>query len=327
MSSLLAPTGFKYILNSLNYPIFTWYPIAGAVSYNIYQRNDALVQPLATLNLAPIALTTYTDLTFNPLVENYYFVTAVNSAGIESLPSATIYIAVQTNSEYVMPRVDLWAPAFDKFLLEHGYDVIWEKAISCPCNKSAQTTTDASDLDCKLCNNKHYIWVNPQPIKCAMTSIGRNFDLREDGIYQMGSYKVTTHSSNFIGFYDRLSFQDTSAPLSETIIKGVSGGSDSLRFPAYAINLPIIDLAGNYYYNGPDFTLNAAGQITWNGSSGRQPSTGTAYGSAYMTQWRMLSTEYSHDVRGARIMLDSSSPVYVPLARQIVARLEWFYNI
>ena len=162
-----------------------------------------------------------------------------------------------------------------------------------------------------------------------MTSLGRQHNLEEDGIYQLGSYKVTTHSRNKIGFYDRLTFTECSSPLSEVVTKGAAGGSDSLRFPAYSVDLPIIDLQGNRYNVGADFQINSAGQIVWSGTTQpqRQPSTGSAYGISYMTQWRMLSTEYSHDIRATHAQLGTGSPIFVELARQCLCRLEWFFEI
>ncbi len=321
------PSGFNYSLTSVNQVNFTWFAVSGAVSYNIYNRNGALSNLGNPINPSPITTVNYTDTSFNGLQENYYSITYVNSLGVESLPSATIYIPISVGSSYVMPRVDFWPSAFDKFILEHGYEVIWEKAISCPCNKSTQSTTDAGDLDCRLCNGKHFIWVNPTKILCAMQSMTRDFDLKEDGIYQIGDYKVTTHSSNKIGFYDRLTFLETSAPLTETVEKGAADGTDSFRFPASNILLPIIDRAGNYYNMTTDFTLDASGKVVWDGPSHRQPPTGMFYGVNYMTQWRMLSTEYSHDIRATHVQLGTTSPIFVELARQAICKLEWFFNI
>jgi hypothetical protein len=160
-----------------------------------------------------------------------------------------------------------------------------------------------------------------------MTSMSRDSNLETDGNYQIGSYKVTTHSKNKIGFYDRLTFKETSAPLSESVVKGAINGTDTLRFPAFDITLPIIDLAGNRYTNGTDFTVSPAGAVSWNGSSHRQPPTGMAYGVSYLTQWRMLSTEIAHDVRATHSQLGTPSPVYRELGRQCICTLEWLFSI
>jgi hypothetical protein len=306
----------------------TWYPTAGAVSYNIYKRTESLGELGTPINSSPITVFTYTDLAFDGTTENFYNLTSVDIGGDESQPSETLYVPYQSGSSFVMPRVDLWGSAFDKFATERGYNVIWEKAISCPCNASSKSATDATDLNCPLCGNKHFIWVEPIPIKAMMTSLARSKNLEEDGIYQIGSYKVTTHSSHKIGFYDRLTFTECSAPLTETIIKGAADGTDSTRFPAYEINLPIIDINGTQYTNGADFQITASGQISWVGTTQpqRQPATGDAYGINYLTQWRMLATEYSHDIRATHAQLGTGAPVFVELARQCVMRLEWMFE-
>jgi hypothetical protein len=323
-----APTSLSYTINGLGKAVIAWARTIGAVSYNIYKRSDAIGSLGNPLNISPIQAFTYTDLAFVGTIENYYVVTSVDALGAESLPSDTLYIPYQSGSAYVMPRVDLWAPAFDKFVTERGYNVIWEKAISCPCNTSTKSTTDATDLNCPLCHNKHFIWVSPTPIKAMMTSLGRNFNLEEDGIYQVGTYKVTTHSEYKIGFYDRLTFTESTAPFSQTIVKGALGGTDVLRFPAITVNLPIIDINGIQYTNGPDFQITATGDIQWVGTTQpqREPAVGASYGIAYNTQWRMLSTEYAHDIRDTHVQLGTGSPVFVKMARQCLCRLEFFFD-
>ncbi|VVB53219.1 Uncharacterised protein [uncultured archaeon] len=320
------PLGITFSINSVGQLVLNWYPMPGATGYNIYKRSSATVGYGLPINPTPVTGYTYTDITFDGTIENYYTITTIDTT--ESLPSQTIYVPYQTGgSKFVMPRTDLWPDAFDKFITERGYNVIWERAINCPCNVSTKRTDDAGDLNCPLCKNKHFIWVNPTQIVAAMTALGRDSSLEPDGNYQIGSYKVTTHSRNKIGFYDRLTFLETSSPLSESVLKGDADGTDSLRFPAFTVDLPIIDRAGNRYTNGTDFSLSSAGEIVWNGSSHRQPPTGMAYGISYMTQWRMLSTEYSHDVRATHTQLGTPTPVYRELGRQCICRLEWFFDI
>jgi len=322
------PLSVTYSLNSVGQLVLNWFPTAGALGYNVYKRGLATGSFGLPLNSSLISGLSFTDLAFDGTIENYYSVTTVDLTSVESLPSSTTYVPYQTSgSEFVMPRVDLWPDAFDKFITERAYDVMWERAINCPCGVSTKSTTDATDLNCPLCHNKRFIWVNPTQIKAAMTSIGRDSDSEQDGVYQAGSYKVTTHSKNKIGFYDRLTFLETSAPISESITKGATNGTDKLRFPAFSIDLPIIDMSGNRYYVGQNFTLSAAGEVVWNVPSAPQPTTGIAYGVAYMTQWRMLSTEYSHDIRATHTQLGSPTPVYRELGRQCICRLEWFFNI
>ncbi len=319
------PLGLSYTINSTGQLILKWFPASGAVSYNIWKRYDALSLFVGNYNTAPVTTTTFTDSQYSGIVASYYSVTAVNASG-ESLPSQTIYVPVLADG-LGFPRVDFIPSAFDVFISQKGYSCIWERAISCPCNKAGQTTASAEDLNCPLCRNKHFIWVNPTPASILMTSLSRDSKLTDNGIIMPGHYKVTAQSYVNIGLYDRLTLTQAHAPLTESLEKGASGGTDKVRFPIINVDsdMPIIDIAGNKYYQNIDFSINASGDIVWDGSSNREPSTGQHYGITYNTHWRMLLVENPHDIRSTKVAFGASTPLYVDLAKQSVGQLEWFF--
>lgn len=318
-----APTGLKYI-SVPNGIKLSWFPVVGAVSYNIFRSSDALSLFSTQLNTSPITGTTYTDTTLSSATNNFYSVVSVDGGSAISTPS--LIISVAAIGLDIVPRVDLHESKFSQAIEEKGYKVVWEKAISCPCNKASQKVTDATDLDCPLCKNKHYIYFNPIEIKCLMTSLTRRGELSQDGQWLLGTYMVTTKPENKFGVYDRLRFVDTTASYTEALVKGTANGSDQLRFPAVSVELPIEDIDGNTYVYGTDFGVNASGNIIWGGFSGSQPSTGKTYGVRYITHWQMLIVDFPHDQRATYVQQQSSVPVYSPLALQAVGKLEFFIN-
>jgi hypothetical protein len=323
MGVLSPPTGLTYTQNSLGNTVLKWYPISGAISYNVYRRLDPLIFYTSSINQSPILTNTYTDI--SPVVNqvNYYSVTTLNASG-ESFPSQIL--VVDLTPQNGLPRVDPHEFKLEKLISERGYQVLWERAMSCPCNYAGQKVTDASDLDHALCKNKQHIWFPESVITVLITRMKRESELNQDAIWEAGVFFISSMAKNKLGFYDRLTFQDSTVPFSQPILKGASGGTDILRFPAVDIALPIIDFDGNKYQFNTDFGLDASGNIQWGGFSGTQPSTGKSYSVVYLTNPRILVVDYPHAIRGQLTQNFSPVPTYQDFPIQTMGKLEFFFD-
>jgi hypothetical protein len=323
MPVLQPPSGLVYTLNTVGSVILRWFPISGAVSYNLYKRTDSLAPYGPPINPSPITTTTFTDISPNTSIINYYTITTVNGSG-ESLPSQVLIVDLTTKSG--LPRVDPDINAFNTFIGQRGYKVLWQRAQVCSCSLAGRSTTDASDLDHPLCKNKQWIWTTQGVIIVALTRMGKQTNLGADGIWDIGTFLISTQSGNKVGFYDRLTIQDTSVPYSECILKGASNGVDNTKFPAITSDLPIVDFFGNLYAFGVDYGFDSSGNVKWGGFSGKQPSTGTPYSVQYETQPRILVVEYPHSVRGQITQTGGTTLTYKDFPLQTIGKLEFFIN-
>lgn len=323
MPVLVPPSGLQFKINSLSNVVLQWFPISGATSYNVYRRSDPLSIYGLPINQSPIVTTTFTDISSSKDIVNYYTITTVNGSG-ESLPSQVITVDLSVQSG--LPRVDPNRDDFNTFIGQRGYKVLWERAQVCSCSLSGRSATDASDLDHSLCKNKQYIWTPQGVIICALSRMVKNSNLGPEGIWEIGTFMISTQSGNKPGFYDRLIIQDSTVPFSQAIMKGTTGGVDELRFPAVSSDLPIIDMAGNKYLFGVDFGFNASGNVIWSGFSNKQPSTGTPYSVQYQTQPRILIVDYPHSVRGQITQTGGTTLTYKDFPLQTIGKLEFFIN-
>lgn len=322
MPVLAPPAGLTSTVNSVGSVILKWFPVSGAISYNVYRRSDTLALLGTPINQSPITTLTFTDTAPNTTA-NYYSVTTVNLSG-ESQPSQVLVFDVNTLSS--LPRVDPNVNDFNKFIHDRGYLMQWQKAMVCPCALAGKSAKDATDLFHDLCKNKEYIWTDMGQIMVLITRIQRNSNLNQDGVWEQGTMMVSTQSQNKIGFYDRLIFQESTIAFSQAIKKGASGGTDELRFPAIDVQIPIVDFEGNTYEFGIDFGLNASGNVIWGGFSNKQPNTNSSYGIVYLTQMRGLIVDYPHAIRGQQVQIGTTVPLYKDFPLQTIMKLEFFIS-
>jgi hypothetical protein len=264
-----------------------------------------------------VVSTSFIDTTFVSGSVIYYTITSVNSFG-ESLPSQ----ALQVNdfSGPVLPRVDFHQTKFSRFIEEKGYRVRRESALACPCNKASQKTTDASDLNCRLCKDKHYIYFPAGEMIALITNMTQENTLEQSGQWLAGMYKITTKPTDQLGLYDRLIFIDDSVSFTEALVRSSTSDTDELRFPAITFDLPIEDINGVTYLLETDFSLDSDGNIVW-GLSSKQPSPGTYFGVRYQTLRRILVVDFPHVTRSSPI---GNPPVHQPMSLAAVGKLEFF---
>ncbi len=66
-------------------------------------------------------------------------------------------INAESPSLYGQPQVSFRPNDFDAVIWTHGYDIICEKAIRCPC----QGNSDSPLPSCQNCHGSGYIYINP----------------------------------------------------------------------------------------------------------------------------------------------------------------------
>ena len=108
-------------------------------------------------------------------------------------------------------RLDFWNPDFDVLVDNKGYDVIWERAIPCPCSKK----TAAHLSTCKNCLGSGWVFINPLQIKAVASSINKSTKFKEWGIELLGTASFTVKSQYHLNFMDKITMVNSQSPHSE----------------------------------------------------------------------------------------------------------------
>lgn len=314
-----SPISLTFKVNTLGQMVISWFASPGAVSYNIYVRTNISDGFGSPINVSPIIGTSFIDNGFVSGSQVYYTVTSVNTFG-QSLPSATLQVSQIEGP--VLPRVDFHQTKFNRFIEEKGYRLRRESALACPCNRAGMKTGDASDLNCRLCKNKYYVYFPSGQMVALISNMTQENSLEQSGQWLAGMYKITTKPTDQLGLYDRLIFLDDSVSFTEAVTRSSTGDTDELRFPAISFDLPVEDINGIQYTLGTDFSLDDNGNIVW-GLSSKQPSPGTFFGARYQTLRRILIVDFPHVTRAS---FKGNPPVYQPMSLAAVGKLEFFLD-
>ena len=79
-------------------------------------------------------------------------------------------IEAPQQSLYGQPQVSFRPNDFNSVIWSHGYDIICEKAVRCPC----QGNSGAPLPNCQNCHGFGYFFINPRRTKALVTGLNRN---------------------------------------------------------------------------------------------------------------------------------------------------------
>jgi hypothetical protein len=102
---------------------------------------------------------------------------------------------------------------FEAAIRDQGYNVIFERRISCPC----QTERADNLTNCLNCGGSGYLWINP--ISTKMVLSGKNLDKNyvDIGQQDLGKVMISAFSKDKLSFFDKITLLDGEAEHSETV--------------------------------------------------------------------------------------------------------------
>lgn len=115
---------------------------------------------------------------------------------------------VQTQPQAFFKKND-----FDVTIWQHGYDVIVEKALRCPC-KSKGADNLAS---CKNCGGSGWFFINPKQTKAIMHSMNLQTNFREWSEVNVGTVNVSVRDIDKLAFMDRITVLQGNSIHSQTV--------------------------------------------------------------------------------------------------------------
>lgn len=132
--------------------------------------------------------------------------------------SGKTVIEKQFSTDKSLPA-DFVLPEIEAAIRDKGYDVIIEKAYLCPCKGKG----DPSHLNvCKNCGGSGWVFANPTKTKLIISGLAadgklKEAALREWGLIDGGTVKVTGVDSDKLTYMDRITVLDATAEHNEIV--------------------------------------------------------------------------------------------------------------
>jgi len=118
---------------------------------------------------------------------------------------------------------------FQRVILQHGYYLMWSKAVICPCMNAE---TEQTRVNCATCDGSGFYYSDPLMVRGIMSNLERNEKIFEKfGSWVEGTSQVTVEPQYRMGYRDRIEMQDTVMTHNELFKKGDRRGTRS-RLPA-----------------------------------------------------------------------------------------------
>lgn len=164
-------------------------------------------------------------------------------------------------SLYGQPSVQFRPNDFDAAIYSHGYDIICEKAIRCPC----QGNSGAPLPDCQNCHGFGYFYINPTRTKAIVSGLNKSTQFVQWSPELMGTSSITVRDSDkeLLSFFDRVTIEDEYAQFTEMVVGRRFTDDQQGIFLSYApieiksvwlfedSNAPLIRVEKRYYEVSP----------------------------------------------------------------------------
>ena len=109
------------------------------------------------------------------------------------------------------PSVDFEVNDFEAAIRDKGYDVIWHKAIQCPC----KSIGNDHQSTCKNCGGSGWLFINPTKTRAIITSIDVERSYEMEGRRDLGKVMVTMSHEDKISHMDKIELVNSDSEHSE----------------------------------------------------------------------------------------------------------------
>lgn len=109
------------------------------------------------------------------------------------------------------PSVDFEVNDFEAAIRDKGYDVIWHKALQCPC----KSIGNDHQSTCKNCGGTGWLFVNPTKTRAIITSIDVERSYEMEGRRDLGKVMITMSHDDKISHMDKIELANSDSEHSE----------------------------------------------------------------------------------------------------------------
>lgn len=152
-------------------------------------------------------------------------------------------------SLYGQPSVSFRPQDFNAAIWSHGYDIICEQAVRCPC----QGDSGSPKPDCQNCHGFGYFFINPTRTKALVTGLNRSTNYVQWSPELMGTVAITVRDEDrdLVSYFNRIRIEDEYANFTEMSVTRLMNGEDVAVFLSYAP----IEVISAWIYQAPDSKL------------------------------------------------------------------------
>lgn len=120
----------------------------------------------------------------------------------------SVPLGVQTQPQAFFRKND-----FDVTIFQHGYDVIVEKALRCPCKSKGADNLSS----CKNCGGSGWFFINPKQTKAILHSMNQQTNFREWSEVNVGTVNISVRDIDKLAFMDRITVLQGNSVHSQTV--------------------------------------------------------------------------------------------------------------
>ncbi len=236
-------------------------------------------------------------------------------------------------SELRKNRADFRPEVFTRVIRQKGYFMQWRKAILCTCFRKE---TDQARLDCEICDQSGWFYVDPHEVQAVITDMTRKDDVyRHPGQWASGNSHITVEPQYRLGYRDSLEMKDSLMPFNEYIEKGNRRGTrirlpkdhDAARYKIVNVNgiFREVDRKPIRLTEGIHFEISKEGWIHWL-PDGLKIKDGTVFSLHYDFHPVWIVISHMHGVRDTVTQFKRPAPTAVALPVQVEAGLDYLVN-
>jgi len=224
---------------------------------------------------------------------------------------------------------------FDRALLQHGKEVMWRKAMLCPC---VRQETNQCDVNCEDCDGSGFVYVDPLPIQAHMVAFSNKTRIYEKfGLWASGEVQVTTQAEHRLGYRDSLEMKNDVMVFNELITKGdrhgrrarLADGIDSARYRIVTLTKALVKSADGILPLEVNYHLkvNEHGHIEWLVAGDRVVPDGAMVSVHYDFHPTWIVTSHPHATRTDIVALGRARETVEALPIQVGAQLDFLADV
>ena len=138
-------------------------------------------------------------------------------------------IRTQAPPSLELPKLNIFDKGdFESVLWENSYDILWEKAVRCPC-KGASPDNKPS---CNNCHGLGWVFIDPVKTKAFIQSINKNTKYKDWSPELVGTISITLRDVNRVSLMDKVTLERNFSVMSE-VLRVRSSGVNKFVFTTY----------------------------------------------------------------------------------------------